>query len=171
MRGSALGLLLSFGLALSSPEGIALTALTYMDRSYQFGANDLYKMDCSAFVQRVFGAHGIRLPRSTAEQAEVGVPVSLSQLRPGDLLFYNTYRKGPSHVGIYVGNGRMVHASERKGIVLSSIHEPYWRSRFLFARRVLGGALTASAEQQKKKSPAGAHGRDEIGDLILILGR
>ncbi|MDW8066482.1 MAG: C40 family peptidase [Aquificaceae bacterium] len=143
-------------MSFANPEGIVLTALTYMQRPYQFGANELYRMDCSAFVQRVFEVNGIRLPRSTKEQAQVGIPVDTKELLPGDLLFYSTYRKGPSHVGIYIGNGKMVHASERSGITVSRIDEPYWQSRFLFARRVL-------------KTPPLQAQKDEIGDLIYIL--
>ncbi|MCS7170759.1 MAG: C40 family peptidase [Aquificaceae bacterium] len=165
-----LGLLLGFSLSLASSEGVVLTALTYMERPYRFGANELYRMDCSAFVQRVFEVNGIKLPRSTAEQASVGTLVSLSELKPGDLLFYSTYKKGPSHVGIYIGNGKMVHASERTGITVSYIEDPYWHRRFLFARRVLGSAPLAQREHGERRPTNGvSHGKDEIADLVFIL--
>jgi len=63
--------------------------------------------------------------------------VSRDRLKPGDLLFFSTYAKGPSHVGIYIGDGKMIHASTSKGIIISSIDEPYWKKRFLFARRII----------------------------------
>ncbi|MFN3870141.1 MAG: C40 family peptidase [Aquificaceae bacterium] len=154
---------------MASADNIVLTALTYMERPYQFGANDLYRMDCSAFVQRVFKVNGVRLPRTTREQAQVGVPVSLSELRPGDLLFFTTYREGPSHVGIYIGNGKMVHAIEKGGITVSRIDSPYWKSRFLFARRVTKTSTVAEAPKIVVKQPKKSIERDEIADLIFIL--
>lgn len=161
MRGVVLSLLLSAGISIASNEGIILTALSYMERPYRFGANETYRMDCSAFVQRVFMANGIRLPRTTLEQSQVGVPVDLSKLRPGDLLFFTTYRPGPSHVGIYIGNGRFIHASEKRGVTISSLHEPYWQKRFLFARRIEGIQSVRRADTQTRP--------DEIADLIRVL--
>ncbi len=160
MRGWVLLGLLLFSLAWADATNLALTALSYLERQYKFGSNELKAMDCSAFVQRVFAVHGIALPRTTKEQAKVGYEVSPTELQPGDLLFFSTYRKGPSHVGIYVGNGKMVHASEKEGITISSIHEPYWRHRFLFARRVAPLGKQAKASKQE---------RDEIRELILTL--
>lgn len=166
MRGGSIGIVFSLGLAFANPESLVLTALTYMERPYQFGANELYRMDCSAFVQRVFEVNGIRLPRSTAEQAQIGVPVEPKELRPGDLLFYSTYRRGPSHVGIYIGKGKMVHASEGMGITVSRVEDPYWQRRFLFARRVITGTLADNKRVKVERTPSG---RDDIGDLIFIL--
>lgn len=150
MRGWFLFSYIFLSFAWAGPESVALTALSYLERQYAFGSSDLYRMDCSAFVQRVFAVHGIKLPRTTQEQAQVGSEVSLAEIKPGDLLFFTTYKKGPSHVGIYLGNGKMVHASEKGGITVSGINEPYWRERFLFAKRVLKE-------------------RDEIAELILSL--
>ncbi len=169
MRGGIAGLMLSFSFVFANSENIVLTALTYMERPYQFGAKDLYRMDCSAFVQRVFEVNGIRLPRSTAEQSRVGVQVGLEDLKPGDLLFFTTYRPGPSHVGIYIGNGRFVHASEKTGITINRIDEPYWSRRFLFARRLEHSNKTYAGIERQKVQPNSLPQRDEIGDLIFIL--
>jgi len=157
------------GLSLANADGIVLTALTYMERPYQFGANELYRMDCSAFVQRVFEVNGIKLPRSTAEQAKVGVQVERDRLRPGDLLFFTTYRPGPSHVGIYLGNGRFVHASEKTGITVSRIDETYWQRRFLFARRLEHSANDYARLEGRQTARTITPEGDEIGDLIFIL--
>lgn len=162
MKKVTLGLLLKAGISIASNEGIVLTALSYMERPYRFGANELYRMDCSAFVQRVFMVNGIRLPRTTLEQAQVGVPVDPGRLRPGDLLFFTTYRPGPSHVGIYIGKGKFIHASERKGVTISSIYDPYWSRRFLFARRIEGMQNIRQAGTRTVHS-------DEIADLIRLL--
>ncbi|HCO38430.1 MAG TPA: NlpC/P60 family protein [Aquificaceae bacterium] len=165
MRGGIVGVFLVGSLALAGTDSIVLTALTYMERPYQFGANELYRMDCSAFVKRVFEVNGISLPRSTAEQAQVGVPVSLDEIRPGDLLFFSTYRPGPSHVGIYIGNGKMVHASESRGITIDRIDDPYWQRRFLFAKRVTKDNYVVKTYQKEEMQK----NRDEIADLIFIL--
>ena len=169
MRGGIAGLMLSFSFVFATSENIVLTALTYMERPYQFGANELYRMDCSAFVRRVFEVNGIRLPRSTAEQSRVGVQVGLEDLKPGDLLFFTTYKPGPSHVGIYIGNGRFVHASEKTGITINRIDEPYWSRRFLFARRLEHSNETYAGIDRQKAQPNSLTQRDEIGDLIFIL--
>lgn len=171
MRGVILGILLIVSISLSG-ENIVLTALTYMERPYKLGANDLYRMDCSAFVQRVFDVNGIRLPRTTEEQANVGVPVSLRDIEPGDLLFFSTYKRGPSHVGIYIGNGKMVHASRSKGITIDRIDDPYWQKKFLFARRPTGDRVVAKAKDRQANNLGKnnySYEGDEIADLISIL--
>ncbi|MFN4012486.1 MAG: C40 family peptidase [Aquificaceae bacterium] len=168
MRGVVIASLLIVSFVFAGADNIVLTALTYMERPYKFGADHIYRMDCSAFVRRVFKVNGINLPRTTEEQAQVGVQVNLSELKPGDLLFFSTYRKGPSHVGIYIGNGKMVHASESMGITVSRIDEPYWRSRFLFARRVVETSTVAKKTKVERRVEAKAE-RDEIADLIFIL--
>lgn len=129
-------------LAMALPEQkesdeVLITALTFIERGYKFGSADAQAMDCSAFVQKVFAANDIYLPRTAREQANYGVPVSKGNLKPGDLLFFATYKNYPSHVGIYIGNGKMIHASTNLGITISDIKEPYWEKRFLFARRVI----------------------------------
>ncbi|MFN3814312.1 MAG: C40 family peptidase [Aquificaceae bacterium] len=133
-------LIITLAMALSEQERsgeVLITALTFMERSYKFGSEDTQAMDCSAFVQKVFAANNIYLPRTTKEQANYGVYVSRRDLKPGDLLFFATYAKHPSHVGIYIGNGKMIHASTNLGITISDINEPYWRRSFLFAKRII----------------------------------
>lgn len=164
-----LGLMLSLSSVFAASDNIVLTALAYMERPYQFGANELYRMDCSAFVQRVFQVNGIRLPRSTAEQSRVGVQVEVKNLMPGDLVFFTTYRPGPSHVGIYIGNGRFVHASERNGITINRMDEPYWSRRFIFARRIEQAKPIYTKFERQTIQPAQLSKRDEIADLIFIL--
>lgn len=171
MRGVILGLLLMVSVGLSS-ENIVLTALTYMERPYKFGANGIYQMDCSAFVQRVFQVNGIKLPRTTEEQARMGVPVSLTNIKPGDLLFFSTYKKGPSHVGIYIGNGKMVHASRSKGVTVDRIDSPYWQSRFLFAKRLTGNKVVAKAKGEPNNNLEknnNFYEKDEVAELISVL--
>lgn len=86
---------------------------------YQWGGNSLSQgVDCSGLVQQIYGKLGISLPRTTYEQAKFGKQVSVNQIRPGDLVFYNKY----GHVGIYVGNGHIVHsANSRLGVITSNL--------------------------------------------------
>jgi len=120
------------------PEAIRLSSLLFYGTPYRFGGSSSHALDCSGFVQKVFRANGIELPRDSRAQAKYGYKVSLSELKPGDLLFFKTYKRDVSHVGIYIGDGKMVHAATRGGqVMVSSIHEPYYRQRFLFAKRVV----------------------------------
>jgi cell wall-associated NlpC family hydrolase len=94
--------------------------------------------DCSGLVVHVFEhAWGVALPRNTQEQRLVGRPVKLSELRPGDLVFYDTRNRPYSHVGIYVGQGNFVHAPRPGATVrMESVNTRYWRARFNGARRL-----------------------------------
>ncbi len=120
------------------PDAIRLSSLLFYGTPYRFGGSSSHALDCSGFVQKVFRANGIELPKDSRAQAKYGYKVSLSELKPGDLLFFKTYRRDVSHVGIYIGDGKMVHAATRGGrVMVSSIHEPYYKRRFLFAKRVV----------------------------------
>lgn len=96
--------------------------------------------DCSGLVSHVYAQVGGKtLPRRSADMSLVGHPLTRDQLAPGDLVFFNTRGAPNTHVGIYVGEGRFVHAaSEKSGILLSRLDETYWRTRYNGARR-LGG--------------------------------
>lgn len=106
---------------------------------YRWGGRDpKVGFDCSGLVAHAFEvAWGLELPRSAREQSQAGRPVRLAELRPGDLVFYNTRRRPFSHVGIYVGEGRFVHAPRSGARVrIESMKTSYWRSRFNGARRI-----------------------------------
>jgi cell wall-associated NlpC family hydrolase len=118
---------------------VALYALSLADTPYRYGGNSSESgFDCSGFVQYVYrNTLGIRLPRTSAEMSRAGEPLDASQLRPGDLVFFNTRQRPFSHVGIYVGEQRFVHSpSSGKAIMVVSMREKYWRSRYDGARRV-----------------------------------
>lgn len=104
---------------------------------YKLGGNDFTGIDCSGLVLSIYrDVYKIKLPRTTKEQALIGTLVDTTQLRTGDLIFFNTSGKGVSHVGIYLGQNQFLHASTSKGVIKSSMHQAYYKSRFLFARRV-----------------------------------
>lgn len=118
---------------------VALYALSLADTPYRYGGNSSDSgFDCSGFVQHVYrNTLGIQLPRTSAEMSRMGEPLDDGQLRPGDLVFFNTRQRPFSHVGIYVGEQRFVHSpSSGKAIMVVSMREKYWRSRYDGARRV-----------------------------------
>jgi hypothetical protein len=118
-------------------EGLNRTAYRFLGTPYRFGGEGPSGIDCSSFVQQVFRAHQVDLPRTAREQIRVGSDVTQSELRKGDLVFFRTYASYPSHVGIYVGDGKMIHASSARGkVVVSDMNTDYYRSRFLGAKRV-----------------------------------
>jgi cell wall-associated NlpC family hydrolase len=94
--------------------------------------------DCSGFVTHVFREGlGLMLPRSSREMSKSGEVISRDELRPGDLVFFNTMRKTFSHVGIYLGDNQFVHAPRTGGRVrIEDLRESYWMKRFNGARRV-----------------------------------
>ena len=113
-------------------------AMSYMGVPYVFGGNTPSSgFDCSGYVRYVFANAGIYLPRTADVQYNCGYAVSTSELAPGDLVFFETYCPGPSHVGIYVGDGNFVHASSSRGVTVSSLSSSYYSAHYLGARRVM----------------------------------
>jgi cell wall-associated NlpC family hydrolase len=119
---------------------IAFRALGLVGTPYvRAGAHPSEGFDCSGFVQFVYrDVSGIGLPRTTRAQIEFArTPVPDGRWQTGDLVFFDTNGQGVSHVGIYVGEGRFVHAPNRGGRVrLDKLSDRYWKSRFLGARRI-----------------------------------
>jgi cell wall-associated NlpC family hydrolase len=103
---------------------------------YRMGGTTKNGIDCSAFVQAVFAtAYGMTLPRTAREQFRVAQRISRTELKEGDLLFFNT-RGGVSHVGIYLQNNKFIHASTSKGVTVSDMFDPYYLKRFIAAGRL-----------------------------------
>lgn len=118
-------------------DEIETIAANFLGTPYRFGGESETGIDCSSFVQQVFREHEIDLPRTAREQIKVGTEVAQGDLRKGDLVFFQTYARFPSHVGIYLGEGKMIHASSGKGeVTVSDMNSDYYRSRFLGAKRV-----------------------------------
>lgn len=115
------------------------SAAKKLGSTYVWGATGNGGYDCSGLVYAVYKNElGINLPRTSSEMSTVGKQVSRSNLKEGDLLFFNTAGSGVSHVGIYIGNGQFIHASSGQGkVITSSLSEEYYDSRFVNATRVL----------------------------------
>lgn len=112
-------------------------SMNYLGVPYVFGGTSPSGFDCSGYVRFVFAQAGISLPRTADAQYEVGYAVSTGELQPGDLVFFSTYEAGPSHVGIYLGDGNFINASSSRGVSVASIYGGYWGSCYIGARRVL----------------------------------
>ncbi len=107
------------------------TAERLIGAPYVLGGGSPSGMDCSGLVQYAYSQAGIRVPRTSVEQFQAGQPQR--RIRPGDLLFFRTSGTGVvSHVGVYAGQGQMIHASSGSGRVRKvSLNQPYWRQRMV----------------------------------------
>jgi cell wall-associated NlpC family hydrolase len=118
-------------------DKIVNRALTYRGVPYRMGApGGRGAFDCSSFTRYVLRQSGENLPRTAAEQYRKGTPIDKSEMRAGDLVFFkNTYKRGVSHVGIYMGDGKFIHASSRGGVKESSLNDSYYINHWAGARR------------------------------------
>lgn len=115
---------------------VIATAKRYIGTPYRFGGVTPKGFDCSGYVQYVFQRHGVSLPRSADAQFKVGKSVRPAALKSGDLVFFSTYEKGASHCGIYVGDGKFIHVSSSKGVRIDELKDPYWKPKYLGAKRL-----------------------------------
>lgn len=125
----------------ATADEIAEYAQKFKGTPYKFGGTTPSGFDCSGYIRYVFDHFGVSLPRTAAEQAKVGTAVAKSNLQKGDLVFFaNTYKKGISHTGIYLGNGNVISA-ESGGVKVSNINtNPYWGPKYASATRVISPA-------------------------------
>jgi cell wall-associated NlpC family hydrolase len=110
---------------------------------YVWGGSSPAGFDCTGFVMWVFGQFNVSLPHNEAGQLQSGEAISADKLLPGDVLvFANTYRRGLSHVGLYLGDGRFVHAvDEAHGVMVNDLWDDYWGPRFVGASRPIPDAM------------------------------
>lgn len=128
---------------------LVVNAMGFLGVPYKWGGNTAETgFDCSGFVRSVYEQSvGLLLPRKAEQQASATETISKSDLKPGDLVFFNTMRRAFSHVGIYVGDGKFIHAPKAGAEVrVESMSLSYWRHRFDGARRV-AAAQSAPPEQ------------------------
>lgn len=126
----------------SAAQDVILQGLKMVGVSYRFGGtSEDAGLDCSGFVQLVFkDSLGTLLPRTAREQSEVGQRVDSSQLKPGDLVFFNTMRRTFSHVGIYLGDNHFLHSPKPGAEVrVENMDSSYWMKRYNGARRIIDG--------------------------------
>ena len=113
-------------------------ALQYVGYPYVYGTAGPDTFDCSGFTYYVYAHFGYSLNRSSRDQVNNGVAVSKDQLQPGDLVFFSTNGSYPTHVGLYIGDGNIVHASTpQDGVKISSLDTSYYVENYFAARRIL----------------------------------
>lgn len=121
-------------------------AMAFLDVPYRFGGTTARGIDCSSFVRTAFDAAGVLLPRTAREMFLFGRSVGPRDLRAGDLVFFRTYARFPSHVGIYLGDRLFVHASRKsRKVQIDSVDAPYFSKRFLGGRRLDGPPVEGRA--------------------------
>lgn len=143
----------------SDPMGKALVseAQRWIGTRYQYGGNSKSGTDCSGLVMRVYqDVCGVKIPRSTREQVKYCTKVARNKIRPGDLVFFAPVKAEDkvSHVGLYVGEGKMIHASSSRGVMVSGFDTGYWGDRYLTGARI-DAAPRAFAAVSKRR------GRDD----------
>jgi cell wall-associated NlpC family hydrolase len=117
----------------------------YYGVRYVYGGSSRNGIDCSGFTCNVFSeVYGINLPRVSRDQYNFSRKISTTELMEGDLLFFNTLGSGVSHVAIYLGNNKFIHATVNKGIMVSDLYESYYIKRFVGAGRIDNKQLVAS---------------------------
>jgi cell wall-associated NlpC family hydrolase len=128
-------------------EGLTHSAMRFIGTPFVFGGTSIYGFDCSGYVQHVFAMLGMHIPRTADAQYDAARSIR-GHMTQGDLVFFQTYAPGVSHVGIYLGEGRFIHASSH-GVRISRLSERYWSSRYLGAKRVIAGDLIAKSQIAK----------------------
>lgn len=125
----------------STGSDVSIYAVSLVGSPYRLGGTSPQSgLDCSGFVGHVYRqTAGLQLPRDSRAISDAARPLAQSELQPGDLVFFNTLNRAYSHVGIYLGEDRFVHASSSRsgGVMVSNLNDTYWRQRFDGARRVL----------------------------------
>jgi len=160
---------------LQGTREIGLFAMSLVGIDYLYGGESPERgLDCSGLIRYVFQhVTGVTLPRTAQELSRIGKDIRAADLEPGDLVFFNTRRFAFSHVGIYLGNDRFIHAPSRGGEVgVASLGSAYWQKRYNGARRLVGvlpalmPSLIAHAEASVPADPVHA-ADDEPGDAVI----
>lgn len=133
-----------------SAAAIIADAMSHLGIPYHWGGSTADGFDCSGFIQYLFARAGLEIPRQAKNQIRVGEEVAVEDLQPGDLVFFRTYARYASHVGIYIGEGDFLHASSGEGeVTITPLFKRYYANRYLGARRVLKMDPDALAEMTR----------------------
>lgn len=142
-------------------DDLVKEARKWIGTRYKYGGESRKGVDCSGLVMCVYRDRaGIKLPRNSGQQQEFCTPLKREQLLAADLVFFTTSRKGRvSHVGLYIGEGRFIHSSTSKGVIISSLDEDYYRRHYHSAGRVPGMADKTKSKKQHKAASGRKKGK------------
>lgn len=119
-------------------KAVIMESYNWMGVPYRYAGNTRRGVDCSGFVNAVFGKYGVNLPRRARDLYRKGRFVERDNLVPGDLVFFaNTAGKGITHVGIYLGRGDFIHSSSSRGVIISSLEDNYYRRHYAGGRMII----------------------------------
>ncbi|UCZ51448.1 S-layer homology domain-containing protein [Bacillus shivajii] len=121
-------------------QDIVNISKNYIGVPYLWGGTSTAGFDCSGFVKYVYREAGITLSRTTSTQINEGRAVNRNELKPGDIVFFNTTGVSPSHNGIYIGNNQFIHSGSSRGVEITSLGNLYWSPRYIGARRIIEDA-------------------------------
>lgn len=123
---------------------IVSSAKNLIGIKYRYGGTTKAGFDCSGFVGYIYKNQGVNLSRTAAGIYSTGTAVKKANLVVGDLVFFNTSGKGVSHVGMYIGSGKFIHASTSKGVRMDKLDDPYyWGNKYVGAKRVANVSTVA----------------------------
>lgn len=130
-------------------------ARKWIGTPYAYGGHSRRGTDCSGMIMELFSfVYDIKLPRSSAMQCEYSRPVKFDDMKPGDLVFFATGRAARvNHVGLYVGDGRMIHASSSRGVMESALNEKYWQRTLHSQGRIVETDAKKRDKKKKKELP------------------
>jgi len=116
---------------------IVSSAKNLIGIKYRYGGTTKAGFDCSGFIGYIYKSNGVDLPRTAAGMYSTGESVKKANLAVGDLVFFNTSGKGVSHVGMYIGSGKFIHASTSKGVKVDKLNDPYyWGNKYVGAKKI-----------------------------------
>ncbi|WP_428911938.1 LysM peptidoglycan-binding domain-containing protein [Niallia sp. Krafla_26] len=115
-------------------DALIAEAKKYMGVPYVWGGSTPSGFDCSGFLNYVYNKQGVSIPRTVETIWSATTPVSTPQ--KGDLVFFTTYKSGPSHAGIYIGDNKFIHAGSSTGVTITDMNNSYWKARYLGAKKV-----------------------------------
>lgn len=118
----------------SADTTILANAKSHLGTPYVWGGTNPDGFDCSGYIQFIFKEQNITIPRTVSEIWNFSTPVSSPSV--GDLVFFETYRQGPSHLGLYIGNNEFIHAGTSNGVVINNLDDDYWNSRYIGSKRI-----------------------------------
>jgi cell wall-associated NlpC family hydrolase len=133
---------------ITKEDEILETAKEFLGVKYVWAANGPSAFDCSGFTKYVYEKHGIKLPRYSGHQAKIGTKVAFNELEKGDLVFFDTDKKGKvNHVGIFLGDAKFIHASSggKKVMITSFKEKKFYRNRFLHGQRIINSGRSLAS--------------------------